>query len=100
MRLLQIITGKLVYIQTFLKQLDANWDRISKNPIKSCIEMEKIKKIKKFIDFIVDAEQNDLTYETNCPIPCSFREYRTVGDPFIGKNFVFESNDERFQRWQ
>ena len=74
------------------------WDRISKNTIKSCSEMEKIKKIKKFIDFVVEAEQNELAYETNCPIPCSFREYRTVGDPFTGKNFVFQSNDERFQR--
>ena len=59
--------------------------------------MDKIKKIQKYLDFIVEAEQNELAYETNCPIPCSFREYRTVGDPLTGKNFVFESNDERFQ---
>ena len=26
--------------------------------------MEKIKKIKKFIDFVVEAEQNELAYET------------------------------------
>ena len=62
------------------------------------MKWNKLKRLKSL--FVVLAEQNELAYETNCPIPCSFREYQTVGEPYTGNNFVFESNDERFQRWQ
>ena len=74
------------------------WDKISYSDIKVCNEVEKILQLEKLMDFAIEAEQNELVYETNCPIPCSFKEYRKVGDSFSGDNIIFESEDERFER--
>ena len=74
------------------------WDRISENSSKSCHEMEKILRLKKLTDFVLEAEQDELAKETNCPIPCGFRDYRKVGDSLTGENIIFQSNDDRFQR--
>ena len=74
------------------------WDKISDSAIKACDTVEKILQLKKLMEFSIEAEQNELVYETSCPIPCSFKEYRKVGDSLTGDNIIFESKDERFER--
>ena len=49
------------------------------------------------MEFSIEAEQNELVYETSCPIPCIFREYKKVGDSLTGDNIIFESKDKRFE---
>lgn len=74
------------------------WDKISKNVSKECNEIDKILNLKELTDFAMSAEQTELVHETSCNIPCSFKEYKQVGDFLTGGNSFFMSNDERFQR--
>ena len=60
--------------------------------------MKQLKQLEMLIDFSIEAEQREIVDETGCSIPCNYKEYIMVGDPWSGSNLAFNSDDERFKR--